>query len=121
MIHLKSKRIQAVFFRTASGVEPVRKWLKAMGKRDKVLIGTDIRTVEMGWPIGMPVCRKLVEDIFEVRTTLKDTIARVLFAIEDGDMILLEGIIKKQQKTPADAIELAKSRLRLWRRNHEEE
>jgi len=121
MIHIKSKRIQAVFYRSVTGNEPVRKWLKAMSKNDKVLIGTDIRTVELGWPIGMPVCRKLEDGIYEVRTTLKDTISRVLFAIEDGEMILLEGIIKKQQKTPREAINIAKSRLRLWRKNYEKE
>jgi phage-related protein len=91
----KLKKITAVFFATEAGAEPVRDWLKSLSKADRVRIGGDICTVEQGWPLGMPVCRPLGDGLYEVRTTLSDRIARVLFGIEGNDMVLLHGFIKK--------------------------
>ncbi len=77
-----------VFFKTISGSDPVREWLKSLSADDKKTIGEDIKTVQYGWPIGMPVVRKIESGIWEVRSTLKNRIARVLFTIEDGYMVL---------------------------------
>lgn len=108
-----SKRLQAVFYRTESGAEPVRDWLKALDKNDRFEIGTDIKTVEYGWPIGMPVCRPLKRGLSEVRTDLSgNRIARVLFCVVDGRMVLLHGFMKKRQKTPLADLELAHDRKR---------
>ena len=46
--------MQAIFFRSASGDEPVRDWLKALGKADRQAIGEDIAYVQYKWPIGKP-------------------------------------------------------------------
>ena len=78
-------------------------------------IGGDIRTVELGWPIGMPVCKPLKNGLYEVRTHLEDRIARILFGIEDGKMVLLHGFIKKSQKTPKGDLEIARKRLKSYR------
>jgi phage-related protein len=111
----KLKKITAVFFATEAGAEPVRDWLKGLSKMDRVRIGGDICTVELGWPIGMPVCRALGNGLYEVRTTLNDRIARVLFGIEGDEMLLLHGFIKKSQKTPKDDLAMARNRLRKFR------
>src|ERR1700738_1217178 len=106
------KRVPASFFRTESGREPVRDWLKALPYTDdRKSIGEDIKTVEFGWPIGMPVCRALGDGIYEVRTSLaQNRIARVLFYIDKkGRMVLLHGFIKKTRKTPDEDLELARS------------
>lgn len=42
------KRIQAVFYRSKTGAEPVRDWLRSLDKEDRFRIGTDIKTVEFG-------------------------------------------------------------------------
>lgn len=73
-------------------------------------IGEDIRTVEKGWPIGMPVCRSLGNSLFEVRTNLKNTIARIIFCIGNGEMWLLHGFIKKTPQTPPQDLDLARQR-----------
>jgi len=107
----QGKRVPAVFFRTAAGGEPVRDWLKALpSTEDRKRVGEDIKTVEFGWPLGMPVCRSLGGGIDEVRTALgQNRIARVLFYIDKkGRMVLLHGFIKKTQKTPDDDLALAK-------------
>lgn len=106
------KRIRAVFWRAASGSEPVRDWLKGLDKEDRFRIGTDIKTVEFGWPIGMPTCRPLKQGLFEVRTNLENRIARILFCVFDGRMVLLHGFIKKTQKTPQTDLDLALERKR---------
>ena len=72
------------------------------------MIGADIKTVEFGWPIGMPTCRPMGDGLFEVRTNLpQNKIARVLFCFYEGKMILLHGFIKKSQKTPKQQLNLA--------------
>lgn len=107
------KRLVAMFFRTSSGREPVREWLKDLGKPDSTLIGADIKTVEFGWPVGMPTCRPMGKGLYEVRTDLPhNRIARVLFCLGVGIMYLLHGFIKKSQKTPQADLYLALTRKR---------
>lgn len=75
------------------------------------LIGQDIKTVEFGWPIGMPLVRKLDKSLWEVRINLSSNkIARVLFTVRKSTMVLLHGFIKKSQKTPDNDLKLGKSR-----------
>lgn len=112
-----AKKITVAFFATESGAEPVRDWLLALAREDRKKIGGDIKAVEFGWPIGMPVCRPLGKGLYEVRTNLTNRIARVLFAIEDDKMVLLHGFIKKSQATPADDLDLARTRLQTFRRS----
>lgn len=105
------KKIEAIFFRTATGGEPVREWLKSLSPiEDRKQIGIDIKAVEFGWPIGMPVCRPLGDGIYEVRSDLgQNRIGRVLFYIDARSrMVLLHGFIKRTQKTPADDLDLAR-------------
>jgi len=107
----EGKRVPAIFFRTEAGREPVRDWLKNLPlPEDRKRIGEDIKTVEFGWPIGMPVCRALGRGVYEVRSNLAgNRIARVLFYIDKrGRMVLLHGFIKKTQKTPDEDLELAR-------------
>ena len=107
---MKRKVLPARFYRTAMGAEPVRKWLKALSREDKRIVGTDIATVEFGWPVGMPTCRPLSSrrGLLEVRSSLtQKRTARVLFCIHQGQMVLLHGFMKKTQKTPRQEIDLA--------------
>lgn len=103
-------RLNVVFYRTHLGNEPVREWLKNLTCEEKKMIGEDIKTVQFSWPLGMPLIRKLESDIWEVRSHLKNRIARVLFTIIADNMILLHGFIKKSQKKSKDDIKLAKKR-----------
>jgi phage-related protein len=104
--------LKAFFYKTTSGAEPVRDWLKSLTKEEKKNIGEDIKTVQFGWPLGMPLVEKLDAGIWEIRTHLKSKIARVFFTIHENNIILLHGFIKKTQKTPHQELDLAKHRLR---------
>ena len=90
---------------------PVREWLKSLDKIDRKIIGEDIKDVEFSWPIGMPLCRALGKGLWEVRSELtQGRIARVLFSIHEGRMVLLHAFIKKTQKTPDSDLNLATKR-----------
>jgi phage-related protein len=100
------------FFRTDSGNEPVRQWLKDLEAADRKAIGEEIKVVQIGWPPGMPVVRKLERDLWEIRVHLPLRIARVFFTVAGNALVLLHGFIKKSQATPQDDLALARERLR---------
>jgi phage-related protein len=106
----KNKVLSAYFFKTASGNEPVREWLKLRQLEEKKAIGEDIKAVEYSWPVGYPQVTKLDKDLWEIRTNLQDGICRVFFTIWKKNMVLIHAIIKKSQKTPKQDLELAKKR-----------
>lgn len=102
--------LMVAFFRTEADNEPVREWLTGLGREQRRLIGIDIKTVQLGWPIGMPVVRKLEPKLWEVRSDLEGIIARVIFTVVGSQMILLHGFIKKSQKTPTVDLQTARQR-----------
>jgi phage-related protein len=104
--------LEVRFYRTDNGTEPVRDWLRGLPAIDRKRIGEDIKTVQYGWPLGMPLVRKMDKDLWEVRIHLHDRIARVLFTVHDSTIVLLHGFIKKSQATPKCELELAKNRMR---------
>ena len=107
----ESKKLTVVFYRSRTGSEPVRDWLKGLPVEDRQALGRDLRLVEMGWPIGMPLCRPLGGGLWEVRTGLtSNRIARLIFCATKGHMVLLHGFIKKTQKTPSAETDLARTR-----------
>jgi phage-related protein len=109
---MSKPKLAVRFFRTSAGREPVREWLRRLGDAERKSIGDDIRTVQFGWPLGMPLVRKMDEGLWEIRIDLANSIARVLFTLHDGDAILLHGFIKKDQKTPKAELETAKMRMK---------
>lgn len=90
----------------------MREWLRDLSAIDRKTIGDDIKTVQFGWPLGMPLVRKMDKDLWEVRIHLEGRIARVLFTISAGKAVLLHGFIKKSQATPKSDLDLAKDRMR---------
>ncbi len=95
----------------------MRNWLKDLPVVERKAIGEDIKTVQFGWPLGMPLVDHLESGIWEVRTRLSTRIARVLFVLDGDTMVLLHGFIKKAQKTPKPELDLAKDRLKLLKRH----
>ena len=102
------KRLPARFYRSDSGREPVREWLKGLEPDERKVLGEDIKDVEFSWPIVMPLVGSLGRDLWEVRSSLpRGRIARVIFCVERDGMVLLHGFVKKTQKTPPREIDLA--------------
>jgi hypothetical protein len=47
------------FFKNQNGTEPVRDWLLELSKADRRSIGEEIKVVQLGCPLGMPLVREL--------------------------------------------------------------
>jgi phage-related protein len=107
----ESMRLEVVFFRSTSGGEPVRDWLKALDQSSRKSIGEDIKTVQFGWPLGMPLVKKIDADLWEVRSQLNRRTARVIFTVQSDYMVLLHAFIRKSQKTPPADLNTARKRL----------
>jgi phage-related protein len=100
------------FYRSNSGKEPVREWLRGLDNADRHSIGLDLMRVQFGWPIGMPLVRSLKDGLWEVRSSLpSQRIARLVLCFHDGALIVLHGFIKKTPKTPQDDLALARRRM----------
>ncbi len=106
------RKLDAVFFRTEQGNEPVREWLLTLAKSERKIIGDDVLKVQYCWPIGKPLVGSLGHGLWEVRSHWADRIARVVFCVRGRTMVLLHGFIKKSQKTPKSELDLAIKRLR---------
>ena len=105
------KRLPARFYRSDRGHEPVREWLKGLEREDRKVIGEDLKDVKFSWPIGKPLVGSLGNELWEVRSSLpRGRIARVIFCVEQGSMVLLHAFMKKSQKTPQRDIDLALKR-----------
>ena len=103
--------IPVVFYRSPTGAEPVRDWLRGLPECDRRVIGADLALVQVGWPVGMPLVRPMGKGLFEVRTPLADgTAARVLFCFHKGELYALYGFIKKAKTTPEAELKLARMR-----------
>lgn len=109
-------KFRASFFRTTAGAEPVRDWLLSLSRDDRREIGKDIAYVQYKWPIGKPRVDHLRGGVWEVRSRLANRIARVLFAVDGQEIVLLHGFIKKTQRTPSTDMELAERRWKEWQR-----
>ena len=109
------RKIPAIFFCSGNGHEPVRAWLKSLGPADRKTIGEDIAYVQYKWPLGKPRVGYLKESVWEVRSQIGNRIARVLFAVDHSQMILLHGFVKKTQQTPHSDLDLAIKRWKKWK------
>jgi phage-related protein len=100
------------FYRTSAGSEPVREWLRSLPAEDRRVIGADLATIQVGWPIGMPLCRSLGGGLWESRSELPSRrIARLLFFVHGGRIGIVHGFIKKTQRTPAQELGIARTRM----------
>ena len=88
-----------------------------LSKDERKIIGEDIMTVQFRWPLGMPLVDNLGSGIWEIRSRLANRIARILFFVHEGEIILLHGFIKKTRKTPNEDRALALRRKNAYLKN----
>jgi phage-related protein len=91
----------------------VREWLKELPEFERKQVGSDIKAVQFGWPLGLPLVDSLGSGVWEVRSRLPTRIARTIFMVRGGTIILLNGFIKKTRATPKNELDIA------LRRKHE--
>ena len=108
--------LEAAFYETEQGNQPCRDYLLTLSKDNRREVGADIFAVQQGFPLGLPLCRKMRADLWEVRSDIAEGISRVFFTVDKDTMILLHGFTKKTQKTPQNEIDTAENRLKDYRR-----
>jgi phage-related protein len=112
----REKLLEIVFFKSEAGSQPVEKFLASRTKKDKEEIGADIYKIQEGFPLGLPLVKKMAVGLWELRSTIPDGICRILFTVTETKMVLLHGFVKKTQKTPLNELEVAKARLKEFRK-----
>ena len=103
-------KLSVRFYVSEGGAEPVREWLKSLPKSARKAIGEDIKTVQLGWPLGMPLVRKMEAGLWEVRSDIPAGIARVLFTTIGSTVVLVHGFVKKSNATSKADLKTARSR-----------
>ena len=86
-----------------------------MTPKSRKIVGEDILTLQFGWPVGMPLARKMEDDLWELRSNIPSGIARTFFTVYGNNIVLLHGFVKKSRKTPTNELPTAKRRLKKLR------
>jgi phage-related protein len=111
------RKTPVVFYHTRTGKPVVLDWLKSRTSEERAVIGQDLMRVQFRWPVGMPLCRALGDGLWEVRSDCPgNRIARLLFCLVAGEIVVLHGFIKKTPKTPEEDMKLARRRKREFDR-----
>lgn len=108
-------RHAALFYQTPSGREVVLDWIRSFSAEDRRTIGEDLRTVQIGFPLGLPLCRNLGDGLWEVRSSLpsKREVRLILFQSRASKALaIVHGFVKKTQTTSATDLNLARNRMK---------
>lgn len=106
----RRKIIDVQFYKSDTGSIPVKEGLKKLTAADRKNIGDDIRTVEFGWPIGMPLVGKIDTGLWEVRSNLSNNrISRVLFTVYSDMMVPFTCFYQKDLKNAQERSEDSKT------------
>jgi len=108
---MKQPMLHVVFYASGEN-KPVRDWLLKLEPKQRKEIGADIQAVQWRWPVSKPLVDGLGGGLYEVRSSIDSRIFRVFFCIQNDAMVLLHGIEKKTQKTPKQALDIARKRIK---------
>lgn len=115
----RKEPLSTVFFKTEQGNQPCRDFILSLSQDDKREVGARIFEVQKGFPMGLPLVRKMSSDLWEIRVNITDGICRIFFTIAEDFMVLLHGFVKKTQKTPQNELITAQNRLKLFKEMNE--
>jgi len=104
--------LEVRFYKTAGGNEVVLDFLRSLPADDKKTLGEDLKTLQYGYPIGMPLCRP-VGKLWELRSSLpskRELRLLWFFHKVTQTIIVVHAFIKKAQRTPQKDIELGEAR-----------
>lgn len=117
----EKQKIPLSFYRTPSGAEPVREFIKRLPTEDRKVLGSDLLAAQWKWPVGMPLCRPMGGGLYEIRTTLPShRIARTLLIYWQKQLVALHSFIKKTETTPEPDLQLARKRQKETEHEKEE-
>lgn len=103
------------FYQTSNGRPVLLEWLRAFDKSDRAILGFDLKRVQLGFPMGLPLCRSLGGGLWEVRSSLGGNREVRMIFFHDPEhqaLVVVHGFVKKSQKTPKSEIDIAIRRMR---------
>lgn len=104
--------LEVEFYKTEGGNEVVLDFLRGLPADDKKTVGEDLKTLQFGYPIGMPLCRP-VGRLWELRSSppSKRELRLLWFYHKKArTIVVVHAFIKKTQKTPQKDINLGEAR-----------
>ena len=98
------------FYRKPDGTKPVCEFFKSLDLKMKAKVIANLHILEeYGNLAREPLSKELDDGIFELRTIEGNNIVRTMYFFDKGKIIIVtNGFVKKQKKTPKSEIELAK-------------
>ena len=101
-----------MLYETEDGKTPVEDWISSLEPKMRAKLIAMLELLEeMGNALRKPYTESLGDGIFELRVIQGNNISRVLFFFYiDQRIIVTNGFIKKQRKTPSSEIQIAKNR-----------
>lgn len=108
--------IEVEFYELPDGTEPAKEFLDSLDVKLKAKMFREIDLLaENGSELRMPHSKHIDDGIFELRGTVGNNSVRVLyFFFIGGKAVITNGFVKKTQKTPKEALKLAKK----YRKNY---
>lgn len=106
---------RVLFYQTVAGRDVIKEWLRSFDKPDRAILGYDLKRIQIGFPMGLPLCRSLGGGLWEVRSSLGgNREVRMIFFHDAAHraLVVVHGFIKKSQKTPKAEIEIALRRMK---------
>ena len=109
-----------VYYEKSDGTKPVAAFIKGLDPKMKTKVLREIQLLkEFGNTLGEPHSKSLKNGLFELRIKQGSNISRVLYFFFVGNKIILtNGFVKKEQKTPPSEIELAAKYKADYERRH---
>lgn len=107
-----------LFYETASGNEVVLDFVRQLSAGEKKVVGEDLKAVQIGFPIGLPLCRPLGDGLYEIRSSLPSKRElRLIFFFDRARQCLLvvHALFKKSAKLPKGDLDLARKRKEEFR------
>jgi phage-related protein len=104
---------KVLFYQTASGNEIVLDFIRSLSDDEKKVVGEDLKAVQIGFPMGLPLCRSVGDGLYEVRSSLPSKREfRLIFFFDRQrqSLAVMHALIKKTPKLSKADLELARKR-----------
>jgi len=101
------------YYKDKNGKKPVEEWINTLDTKLKVKIFRLFELLEeFNINLKAPYVKPLEDKLYEIRVKDSKGIYRIIyFSYTNRQFIMLNGFMKKTQKTPKKEIELAKKRM----------
>lgn len=105
----KNTKTYTVQYYGTNNYYPVYEFILSI--KDRKLQSKTMQTITLlennGYNLRMPHSKYLQDGIYELRTKQGSNITRILYFFDENRIILTNGFIKKEQKTPKQEINIA--------------